>query len=122
MWNLEKVIGQTFQTFGQAFLRKGCGQAFHQKNLRCCQEFLIKHNRCAATVAPVDHADRVLEIRLSNSNVTPFSIKPFLTTVAPVDHAVARGFSIKPFFKRFAVDHAVARGFVQIYLKSLWLW
>ncbi|MDD2339219.1 MAG: hypothetical protein PHG79_02915 [Methanosarcina sp.] len=48
---------------------------------------LIKHNCCAATVAPVDHADRVLEIRISNPSVTLFLIKSFLTTVAPVDHA-----------------------------------
>ncbi|MDD3872665.1 MAG: hypothetical protein PHE01_00260 [Methanosarcina sp.] len=52
----------------------------------------FKSKSYTATVAPVDHADRVLEIRLSNPKVTPFLIKPFL-----------KRFLIKLFLKKFAV-------------------
>jgi len=44
------------------------GQAFFEKG-------------CAATVAPVDHADRVLEIRLSNPNVTPQPLRRLITPI-----------------------------------------
>ncbi|MDD3874199.1 MAG: hypothetical protein PHE01_08390, partial [Methanosarcina sp.] len=50
------------------------------------------------------HADRVLKIRLSNPNVTPFSIKPFLKRFAV--KPFLKRFAVKPFLKRFAVDHA----------------
>ncbi len=68
----------------------------------------FKSKSYTATVAPVDHADRVLEIRISNPKVTPFSIKPFL-----------KRFLIKLFLKKFAGKQffekgcatTVARGF-----------
>jgi hypothetical protein len=48
---------------------------------------LIKHNCCAATVAPVDHADRVLEIRISNPKVAPQPLRRLITPIGFGDKA-----------------------------------
>ncbi|MDD2340748.1 MAG: hypothetical protein PHG79_11025 [Methanosarcina sp.] len=41
----------------------------------------MSRNRCATTVAPVDHADRVSEIRLSNPKVAPQPLRRLITPI-----------------------------------------